>query len=57
MAVTAGALKGASDAQNPAYRLASHFYPTLPVLPAHARDVPIDEAIARELLWVQAELA
>jgi len=27
------------------------------VLPAHARDVPIDEAIARELHWVQRELA
>ncbi len=30
---------------------------TWSVLPAHARDVPIDEAIARELLWVQRELA
>jgi sugar phosphate isomerase/epimerase len=30
---------------------------TWSVLPAHARDVPIDEAIARELLWVQKELA
>lgn len=30
---------------------------TWSVLPASARDVPIDEAIARELLWVQGELA
>jgi len=30
---------------------------TWSVLPAHARDVPIDEAIARELQWVQRELA
>ena len=30
---------------------------TWSVLPAHARDVPIDEAIGRELLWVQRELA
>ena len=30
---------------------------TWSVLPAHARNVPIDEAIARELLWVQRELA
>jgi hypothetical protein len=30
---------------------------TWAVLPAHARDVAIDEAIARELLWVQRELA
>ena len=29
---------------------------TWSVLPAHARNVPIDEAIARELLWVQREL-
>lgn len=29
---------------------------TWSVLPPHARDVPIDEAIARELLWVQREL-
>jgi hypothetical protein len=29
---------------------------TWSVLPAHARDVPIDEAIARELLWVRKEL-
>jgi len=30
---------------------------TWSVLPAHARDSPIDEAIGRELLWVQRELA
>jgi hypothetical protein len=30
---------------------------TWSVLPAHARDVPIHEAIARELLWVRSELA
>lgn len=29
---------------------------TWSVLPPHARDIPIDEAIARELLWVQREL-
>ena len=30
---------------------------TWSVLPARAREVPIEEAIARELLWVQGELA
>jgi hypothetical protein len=30
---------------------------TWAVLPARARDVPIEEAIARELLWVQGKLA
>ena len=30
---------------------------TWSVLPARAREVPVDEAIARELLWVQGELA
>ena len=30
---------------------------TWAVLPAQAREVPIEEAIARELLWVQGELA
>ena len=30
---------------------------TWSVLPASAREVPIDEAIARELLWVQGQLA
>ncbi len=30
---------------------------TWSVLPARAREVPIEEAIARELLWVQRELA
>ena len=30
---------------------------TWSVLPAHAREAPIDEAIARELLWVRGELA
>jgi len=30
---------------------------TWSVLPARVREVPIEDAIARELLWVQGELA